>query len=64
MNNKFIDLDALSRYDEKIKEVINTKQDEMTAISDEEIGDLFEQDILESRYVPQEAIQEALETEY
>lgn len=63
MNNKIIDLDALTRYDEKIKEVIDEKTT-LETISDSEIGDLFEQDILENRYVPQEAIQEALETEY
>lgn len=63
MNNKIIDLDALTRYDEKIKEVIDEKTT-LESISDTEIGDLFEQDILENRYVPQEAIQEALETEY
>ena len=63
MNNKIIDLDALTRYDEKIKEVIDEKTT-LETISDSGIGDLFEQDILENRYVPQEAIQEALETEY
>ena len=35
-----------------------------TSITDEEIGNLFEQDDLEARYVPQEAIQEAINEEY
>ena len=66
MENKIIDLDGLTRYDTKIKDYVNTVIEEAAPeiISDSEIGDLFEQDILENRYVPQEAIQEALETEY
>ena len=90
MTRKLLDLDGLTRYDGKIKEVIGTKQDSLvsgtniktingtsilgsgditistnpTAITDEEIGDLFEQDLLEDNYVPQSAIQEAINSEY
>lgn len=34
------------------------------SITDEEIGDLFEEDLLEDRYVSQESLQEAVNTEY
>lgn len=37
---------------------------ELTSITDTEIGDLFETGVLEARYVPQESIQEAINTEY
>ena len=37
---------------------------ELTSITDSEIGDLFEAGVLEARYVSQESIQEAINTEY
>lgn len=37
---------------------------ELTSITDTEIGDLFETGVLEARYVSQESIQEAINTEY
>lgn len=37
---------------------------EPSTISDEEIGDLFEEDLLSQRYVSQEDIQNAINTEY
>ena len=37
---------------------------ELTSITDTEIGDLFETGILEAKYVSQESIQEAINTEY
>ena len=91
MSKKLLDLDGLTRYDGKIKQVISDKQDtlvsgtniktingnsilgsgnitvqtdEPASITDEEIGNLFEQDDLEARYVPQETIQEAINEEY
>ena len=37
---------------------------ELTSITDTEIGDLFETGVLEAKYVSQESIQEAINTEY
>lgn len=37
---------------------------ELTSITDTEIGNLFEEDLLEQKYVAQASIQEAINTEY
>jgi len=89
---KLVDLNGLTRYDEKIKGVIDdgleTKQDtlisgtniktvggasilgsgdisvEPETITDTEIGDLFEEELLNQKFVSQDDIQEAINTEY
>ena len=89
---KLVDLNGLTRYNEKIKGVINnglgTKQDtlisgtniktvggtsilgsgnisvEPVTITDTEIGNLFEEELLSQKFVSQNDIQEAINTEY
>ena len=86
---KVLDFKGLKRYDERIKDILNNKQEtlssgnniktingqdilgygdlvieEPTSISDEEIGNLFDIDILENNYVPQSEIQNAINDEY
>lgn len=86
---KVLDFKGLKRYDERIKDILNSKQEtlssgnniktingqdilgygdlvieEPTSISDEEIGNLFDIDILENNYVPKSEIQNAINDEY
>lgn len=89
---KLVDLNRLTRYNEKIKRVINdglgTKQDtlisgtniktvggtsilgsgnipvEPETITDNEIGNLFGEELLNQKFVSQNDIQEAINTEY
>ena len=89
---KLVDLNGLTRYNEKIKGVINNglgaKQDtlisgtniktvggtsilgsgnisvEPETITDNEIGNLFGEELLSQKFVSQNDIQEAINTEY
>lgn len=65
-NKKLLDLEGLQRYDGKIKTYIDdaVEAKEVTSITDQEIGDLFEEDLLTQKFVSQEDIQDAINTEY
>ena len=65
-NKKIIDLTRLQRYDENIKTYINNAVDakEILSITDEEIGNLFSANLLNTKYVSQDRIQDAINTEY
>lgn len=65
-DKKLLDLTGLQRYDGKIKTYIDDaiEAKEVTSITDQEIGDLFEEDVLTQKFVSQEDIQEAINTEY
>ena len=65
-DKKLLDLTGLQRYDGKIKEYIDdaVEAKEVTSITDQEIGDLFEEDLLTQKFVSQEDIQDAINTEY
>lgn len=65
-NKKIIDLTRLQRYDENIKTYINNAIDakEILSITDEEIGNLFSANLLNTKYVSQDRIQDAINTEY
>lgn len=65
-NKKIIDLTCLQRYDENIKTYINNAIDakEILSITDEEIGNLFSANLLNTKYVSQDRIQDAINTEY
>ena len=65
-NKKIIDLTCLQRYDENIKTYINNAVDskEILSITDEEIGNLFSANLLNTKYVSQDRIQDAINTEY
>ena len=65
-NKKIIDLTCLQRYDENIKTYINNVVDakEILSITDEEIGNLFSANLLNTKYVSQDRIQDAINTEY
>ena len=64
-NKKIIDLTCLQRYDENIKTYINNAVDakEILSITDEEIGNLFSANLLNTKYVSQDRIQDAINTE-
>lgn len=65
-NKKLLDLEGLQRYDGKIKTYIDdaVEAKEVTSITDQEIGNLFEEDLLTQKFVSQEDIQDAINTEY
>lgn len=65
-NKKLLDLEGLQRYDGKIKTYIDNAVEtkEVTSITDQEIGDLFEENLLTQKFVSQEDIQGAINTEY
>ena len=65
-NKKLLDLEGLQRYDEKIKEFVNNtaEANKVTPITDTEIGNLFKEDLLTQKFVSQEDIQSAINTEY
>ena len=65
-NKKIIDLTCLQRYDENIKTYINNAVDakEILSITDEEIGNLFSANLLNTKYLSQDRIQDAINTEY
>ena len=65
-NKKIIDSTCLQRYDENIKTYINNAVDskEILSITDEEIGNLFSANLLNTKYVSQDRIQDAINTEY
>ena len=65
-NKKIIDLTCLQRYDENIKTYINNVVDakEILSITDEEIGNLFSANLLNTKYVSKDRIQDAINTEY
>ena len=62
-NKKLLDLEGLQRYDGKIKTYIDDAA-KVTSITDQEIGDLFKEDLLTQKFVSQEDIQIAINTEY
>ena len=62
-NKKLLDLEGLQRYDGKIKTYIDDAT-KVTSITDQEIGDLFKEDLLTQKFVSQEDIQIAINTEY
>ena len=62
-NKKLLDLEGLQRYDGKIKEFVNNTA-EANSITDQEIGNLFEEELLTQKFVSQEDIQVAINTEY
>lgn len=62
-NKKLLDLEGLQRYDGKIKTYIDDAA-KVTSITDQEIGDLFKEDLLTQKFVSQEDIQVAINTEY
>lgn len=62
-NKKLLDLEGLQRYDGKIKTYIDDAT-KVTSITDQEIGDLFKEDLLTQKFVSQEDIQVAINTEY
>ena len=62
-NKKLLDLEGLQRYDGKIKTYIDDAA-KVTSITDQEIGDLFKEDLLIQKFVSQEDIQIAINTEY
>ena len=63
---KLLDLEGLQRYDGKIKEFVNNtaEANKVTPITDTEIGNLFKEDLLTQKFVSQEDIQSAINTEY
>lgn len=65
-NKKLLDLEGLQRYDGKIKEFVNNtaEANKVTSITDQEIGNLFEEGLLTQKFVSQEDIQVAINTEY
>ena len=65
-NKKLLDLEGLQRYDGKIKEFVNNtaEANKVTSITDQEIGNLFEENLLTQKFVSQEDIQVAINTEY
>lgn len=65
-NKKLLDLGGLQRYDGKIKEFVNNiaEANKVTSITDQEIGNLFEEGLLTQKFVSQEDIQVAINTEY
>ena len=65
-NKKLLDLEGLQRYDGKIKEFVNNtaEANKVTSITDQEIGNLFEEELLTQKFVSQEDIQVAINTEY
>lgn len=65
-NKKLLDLEGLQRYDGKIKEFVNNtaEANKVTPITDQEIGSLFEENLLTQKFVSQEDIQVAINTEY
>ena len=62
-DKKLLDLEGLQRYDGKIKTYIDDAA-KVTSITDQEIGDLFKEDLLTQKFVSQEDIQIAINTEY
>ena len=62
-DKKLLDLEGLQRYDGKIKTYIDDAT-KVTSISDQEIGNLFEEELLTQKFVSQEDIQIAINTEY
>lgn len=62
-NKKLLDLEGLQRYDGKIKTYIDAAT-KVTSITDQEIGNLFEEELLTQKFVSQEDIQVAINTEY
>ena len=62
-NKKLLDLEGLQRYDGKIKTYIDDAT-KVTSITDQEIGNLFKEDLLTQKFVSQEDIQIAINTEY
>lgn len=62
-NKKLLDLEGLQRYDGKIKTYIDDAT-KVTSITDQEIGDLFKENLLTQKFVSQEDIQIAINTEY
>lgn len=62
-NKKLLDLEGLQRYDGKIKTYIDDAT-KVTSITDQEIGNLFEEELLTQKFVSQEDIQVAINTEY
>ena len=62
-NKKLLDLEGLQRYDGKIKTYIDDVA-KVTSITDQEIGNLFKEDLLTQKFVSQEDIQIAINTEY
>ena len=62
-NKKLLDLEGLQRYDGKIKTYIDDAT-KVTSITDQEIGNLFKEDLLTQKFVSQEDIQVAINTEY
>ena len=62
-NKKLLDLEGLQRYDGKIKTYIDDAT-KVTSITDQEIGNLFKEDLLTQKFVSQEDIQSAINTEY
>ena len=65
-DKKLLDLEGLQRYDGKIKEFVNNtaEANKVTSITDQEIGNLFKEDLLTQKFVSQEDIQVAINTEY
>ena len=65
-DKKLLDLEGLQRYDGKIKEFVNNtaEANKVTPITDTEIGNLFNEDLLTQKFVSQEDIQVAINTEY
>lgn len=65
-DKKLLDLEGLQRYDGKIKEFVNNtaEANKVTSITDQEIGNLFKEDLLTQKFVSQEDIQSAINTEY
>ena len=65
-DKKLLDLEGLQRYDGKIKEFVNNtaEANKATPITDTEIGNLFNEDLLTQKFVSQEDIQVAINTEY
>ena len=65
-NKKLLDLEGLQRYDGKIKEFVNNtaEANKVTPITDTEIGNLFKEGLLSQKFVSQEDIQSAINTEY
>lgn len=65
-DKKLLDLEGLQRYDGKIKEFVNNtaEANKVTPITDTEIGNLFKEDLLTQKFVSQEDIQIAINTEY
>ena len=62
-DKKLLDLEGLQRYDGKIKTYIDAAT-KVTSITDQEIGNLFKEDLLTQKFVSQEDIQVAINTEY